>query len=202
MNHWDEKFDSDTYIYGKEANQYVKSVFSEKVDTPKKVLMLAEGEGRNAVYLATLGYDVTTYDLSKVGIEKELKLAEEAGVTVDANYGDITASDLTAENAYDYSVNIFGHVPPEGKRGMFNNLIKPLKSEGHSYFELYSTEQLENKTGGPPNKAMLYEVDEIKGYLEDLPVKIHSLEKRDIERKEGTAHTGHASVIQGHIEKL
>ncbi|MEJ7147104.1 SAM-dependent methyltransferase, partial [Staphylococcus capitis] len=77
--------DYDTYIYGKEANQYVKSVFLEKVDTPKKVLMLAEGEGRNAVYLATLGYDVTTYDLSKVGIEKELKLAEEAGVTVDAN---------------------------------------------------------------------------------------------------------------------
>jgi hypothetical protein len=202
MNHWDEKFDSETYIYGKEANAYVKENFVTKPHTAQNVLLLAEGEGRNAVYLAQLGYEVTTYDMSEVGIDKQHKLAQEHNVTINANYGDITASNLCSDNTFNYSINIFGHVPQEGKQGMFNNLVKPLVTNGHSYFEFYTTGQLANGTGGPKDKHMLYEVDEIKGYLEQLPVKIHSLTKRDITRYEGTAHKGKASVIQGHIEKI
>lgn len=202
MNHWDKKFDSDSYIYGKEANAFVKEIFKNKTNCQEKVLLLAEGEGRNAIYLALLGYDVTTYDFSKVGIQKQLKLAEEAQVHIDANYGDITEPNLVPSRTYDYTINIFGHVLPEDKERMFDNLIHPLVKNGHSYFELYSLEQLEYGTGGPSNIDMLYEIEEIRHYLATHSVKIHKLEKNIVERHEGIGHSGQASVIQGHIEKI
>ena len=90
MNHWDEKFDSEEYIYGKEANSFVKDIFKKQTNNNEKILLLAEGEGRNAIYLAKLGYDITTYDMSQVGINKQYQLASEARVDIDANYGDIT----------------------------------------------------------------------------------------------------------------
>ncbi|MDG0823259.1 MAG: methyltransferase domain-containing protein [Staphylococcus equorum] len=202
MNHWDEKFDSDNYIYGEEANEFVKNIFQTNTTNNENIVLFAEGEGRNAIYLAQLGYDVTTYDMSKVGIDKQYKLAQETGVNIKANYGDITQPDLTTQSTFDYSINIFGHVPAEGKQAMFNNLIQSLVKNGHSYFEFYSIEQLEYRTGGPKDKSMLYEIDEIKHYLSQHTIKIHMLKKRETYRYEGTKHTGLASVIQGHIEKL
>lgn len=202
MNHWDDKFDSNDYIYGKEANAFVQNIFQTLITKHEKVVLLAEGEGRNAIYLAKLGYDVTTYDMSQVGINKQYKLAEESNVDIEAIYGDITQSDLIPKASFDYSINIFGHVPNEGKQVMFNNLIQPLVTGGHSYFEFYSTDQLAYDTGGPKDKSMLYDIDEIKKYLNHLPVKIHKLEKSEIEHNEGSKHTGTGSIIQGHIEKI
>ena len=69
MNHWDEKFDSDNYIYGEEANEFVKNIFQTNTTNNENIVLFAEGEGRNAIYLAQLGYDVTTYDMSKIGID-------------------------------------------------------------------------------------------------------------------------------------
>lgn len=97
MNHWDEKFDSEEYIYGKEANLLVKEIFQKQADNNEKILLLAEGEGRNAIYLAKLGYGITTYDISQVGINKQYQLASEACVDIDANYGDITKPNLAPE---------------------------------------------------------------------------------------------------------
>ncbi|KRG11288.1 methyltransferase domain-containing protein [Staphylococcus sp. NAM3COL9] len=202
MNHWDEKFNSEDYVYGKEANEFVKNTFQSKTTNKEKVLLLAEGEGRNAIYLAQLGYDITTYDMSNVGINKQDKLAEDVGVNIDAKYGDITQPNLAPQSSFDYSINIFGHVPKEGKQGMFNNLVQSLVKHGHSYFEFYSTEQLEYGTGGPKDESMLYDTEEIKTYLRDLPVKIHQLEKHEFYRNEGIKHTGIGSIIQGHIEKI
>lgn len=179
MNHWDEKFDSDNYIYGEEANEFVKNIFQTNTTNNENIVLFAEGEGRNAIYLAQLGYDVTTYDMSKIGIDKQYKLAQKTGVGIKANYGDITQPDLTTQSTFDYSINIFGHVPTEGKQAMFNNLIQSLAKNGHSYFEFYSIEQLEYRTSGPKDKTMLYEIDEIKHYLAQHTIKIHMLEKRE-----------------------
>ncbi|AYU54190.1 class I SAM-dependent methyltransferase [Staphylococcus debuckii] len=199
---WDKKFDEKDYIYGKSPNAYVKEVFNRETADAEKILILAEGEGRNAVYLAGLGYKVTTFDLSKVGIEKQLKLASEAGVEIDACYGDVTEANLVADNSFDYTINVFGHVLTEDKPGMFNNLVRPLVNHGHSYFEFYAKDQVNFGTGGPKDVNMLYDVDEIKDYLSDLPVKVHRLEKVEVERYEGSKHNGVGSVIQGHIEKV
>lgn len=90
MNHWDEKFDSKDYIYGEEANEFVQDIFQNKTTNNEKIVLFAEGEGRNAIYLAQLGYEVTTYDMSRIGINKQHRLAKTVGVDIKANYGDIT----------------------------------------------------------------------------------------------------------------
>ncbi|RIN10104.1 SAM-dependent methyltransferase [Staphylococcus xylosus] len=202
MNQWDEKFDSEEYIYGKEANSFVKGIFKKPTDNNEKILLLAEGEGRNAVYLAKLRYDITTYDMSQVGINKQYQLAKAAHVDINANYGDITKPNLAAGSSFDYSINIFGHVPNEGKQEMFNNLVQSLVIGGYSYFEFYSKEQLAYGTGGPKDESMLYTIDEIEAYLKHLPVKIHELEQHEVYRNEGIKHTGTGSIIQGYIEKI
>lgn len=201
MNQWDEKYNSENYIYGKEPNEYVKSIFNNQTENREKVLLLAEGEGRNAIYLAKLGYDVTTYEMSRVGIQKQQRLAQDAGVTIEANYGDITSQNLISADTFDYSINIFGHVPEDGKPQMFHNLVESLVTGGHAYFEVYAKDQLNYGTGGPKDESMLYDVDEIKAYLSFLPVKIHTLKQVEVERYEGDKHTGKGAVIQGHLEK-
>ncbi|MEK4556243.1 class I SAM-dependent methyltransferase [Jeotgalicoccus sp. FSL K6-3177] len=200
MNHWDEKFKTDEYVYGVEPNEWLRSVLNEQTD--KDIALLAEGEGRNAVYLAKLGNKVTTYDFSKEGIEKTKRLAESEDVDVDTHLQDITVKNVLPRESYDISASIFGHVPESGKYEMFANLIECVKPGGLIIFEFYSVNQLEYKTGGPKDITMLYEVDEIKSYLEDFSLEVISLKEVVTERNEGTAHNGQASVIQGQLKKL
>lgn len=200
MNHWDEKFNSDEYIYGTEPNEWVKSVFDTTGHS--NTALLAEGEGRNAVYLAKLGHQVTTYDSSQEGIRKTEGLAESQGVHVDANLQDITVANALPDEAYDASINIFGHVPAEGKAGMFANLIETVQSGGLIVFELYSKRQLEFKTGGPKDINMLFSIDEIHKFLSGYSVEILHLEETELERHEGIMHKGKCAVIQGKLRKL
>src|SRR5699024_4074990 len=188
MNHWDEKFRTDEYIYGVEPNEWVRTVLGS--EQGERIALLAEGEGRNAVYLARLGNQVTTYDVSKEGIEKMERLAASEDVTVDANLRDITIKDAEPRETYDISVNIFRHVPAEGKLQMFTNLVECVKPGGMIVFELYSKEQLEYKTGGPPDMNMLYDLDEIRGHLERFDVEVIHLEKEVVLRHEGRMHNG------------
>ncbi|KKK34979.1 hypothetical protein WN59_04870 [Salinicoccus sediminis] len=200
MNHWDEKFRTDEYIYGVEPNEWVRTVLGS--EQGKRIALLAEGEGRNAVYLARLGNQVTTYDFSKEGIEKMERLAASEDMTVDTNLRDITIKDAVPRKTYDIGVNIFGHVPAEGKLQMFTNLVECVKPGGLIVFELYSKEQLEYKTGGPPDMNMLYDLDEIRGHLERFDVEVIHLEKEVVLRHEGRMHNGKASAIQGKVRKL
>lgn len=200
MNRWDEKFRTDEYVYGVEPNEWVRTVLRR--EKGRNIALLAEGEGRNAVYLAKLGNRVTTYDFSKEGIEKTKRLAASEDVTVDTNLQDITVEGALPRATYDISVNIFGHVPPEGKSQMFSNLIGCVKPGGLVVFELYSKEQLEYGTGGPPDMDMLYSIDEIEGYLESSSVEIIHLEKVTADRHEGRMHNGRSSVIQGKLRRL
>jgi len=199
MNHWDEKFKSVEYIYGVEPNEWVRSVFNDEESL--EIALLAEGEGRNAAYLADLGHQVTTYDYSKEGIEKTKLLAVSKGVDINTNLQDITVRDALPFENFDASVNIFGHVPKEGKEIMFSNLVNCVKPGGVIVFELYSKQQLEFKTGGPPNTDMLFSIDEIKGYLEKFSVDIIKLEEIITTRHEGKMHNGKSAVIQGEIRK-
>src|SRR5699024_874758 len=200
MNHWDERFRADEYVYGVEPNEWVRTVLDS--EQGKNIALLAEGEGRNAVHLARRGNNVTTYDFSKEGIAKTKQLAGSQGVTVETHLQDITIKDAVPRETYDISVNIFGHVPKDGKAQTFSNLIGCVKPGGRIVFELYSTDQLEYGTGGPPDIGMLYTIDEIKGYLEPLSAEIIHLEKETVERHEGRMHSGMASVIQGELRKL
>ncbi|UTH16601.1 class I SAM-dependent methyltransferase [Macrococcus epidermidis] len=199
MNHWDDKFKDDTYLYGEEANQFVKEQFQDK--GKGSIACFAEGEGRNAVYLAQLGYDVATFDYSKEGLKKTEKLAEKFNVHVETNLKDLTVEEAVDKAQFDNAVMIFGHVEEDKQQVLFNNMIQSVKAEGKIYFELYAKAQIDYGTGGPKDISMLYDLGNVKKYSESNDVNIIELAEKEVVRHEGDKHNGKCRVIQGILEK-
>ncbi|WP_448963087.1 class I SAM-dependent methyltransferase [Macrococcus capreoli] len=200
MNHWDEKFQDENYLYGEEANQFIKEQFCE--DDTGTIGCFAEGEGRNAVYLARLGYDVTTYDYSNEGLKKTKRLAEKFNVTVNTHLQDLTVEHAVDKAQFDKVIMIFGHVKEESQQVLFNNLIQSVKPGGKIYFEVYAKAQLDYGTGGPKDIEMLYDLEAIRKYCELNEVTIIDLEEKEVVRHEGDKHNGKCRVIQGILEKI
>ena len=149
---WDKEYDREEYIYGKLPNDFLKSHFDS---LPKgKVLLLAEGEGRNTVFLAKLGYSVTAVDISSVGLKKAEKLAKENNVTIETICADLEVFDL-GEDKWDGIVSIYCHLPPTLRQDLYNRIQLALKPSGVFLLEGYRPEQLGYKTGGPPVASMM-----------------------------------------------
>ncbi|WP_414049141.1 class I SAM-dependent methyltransferase [Macrococcus animalis] len=199
MNHWDEKFKDKVYLYGEEANQFVKDQFTQ--EGTGSIACFAEGEGRNAVYLARLGYDVITFDYSAEGLKKTEKLAEKFGVKVNTNLQDLTKENAVDASQFDYAIMIFGHVKEESQQFLFNNLIQSVKPGGKIYFEVYAKAQLEYGTGGPKDSEMLYDLEMVRKHCELNDVTIIELEEKEVVRHEGDKHNGKCCVIQGILGK-
>lgn len=188
---WDERYAADHYVYGTEPNAFLAENFTS---LPKgKVLCLAEGEGRNAVFLATLGYDVTAVDGSQVGLRKARQLAEQNQVTITTIHADLADFSL-GEAQWDGIVSIFGHLPSALRRSVYHQAVNALKPGGVMLLEAYSPAQLTNNTGGPKQADMLVGIDDLHQELSGLQF-LHLVEK-EREVIEGTFHTGHASVVQ------
>lgn len=189
---WDKEFDTETYVYGKEPNEFLKEHY-EKL--PKgKVLCLAEGEGRNAVFLAKKGFDVTAVDISQVGLNKAKKLAKEAGVEIRTICKDLVAFNL-GEQQWDSIVSISCHLPPEIRVPLYQKVEKSLKQNGVFLIEGYTPNQLNYKSGGPPVAEMMTSADTLKNEL--LGLKFTVLQELERNVCEGINHTGLASVVQG-----
>ncbi len=189
-NFWDERFSSEEYIYGKEPNKF----FKEEIDklAPGKALFLGEGEGRNAVYAAKLGWNVDAIDSSVAGKEKALKLA--AGNNVKINYSVLNLSDWEPQtNTYDLVVIIFLHLMPELRREVHSKVIQTLKPGGKLIFQVFDKDQLKYKTGGPPNVDLLYSLEDVYTDFQDLAIEKFS--KEIIYINEGDHHKGKAAVI-------
>lgn len=188
---WNDIFDNEQYMYGKEPNDFLHSHYTE---IPKgKVLMLAEGEGRNAVFLAKNGYDVTAVDISEVGLEKARKLADENNVKIETICADLNHFEL-GENQWDGIVSIYCHLPPEVRQGLYQKIEKALKPNGVFLIEGYTPEQLKHKTGGPSNPAMMVSKAVLTNELPNL--KFTYLEELEREIHEGVNHSGLGAVIQ------
>lgn len=158
-----------------------------------RVLSLAEGEGRNAVYLAGLGHAVTAVDQSAVGLEKARRLAAARGVTLETVVADLTDY-VVAPESWDGVVSIFCHLPAAVRRRLHAGVVAGLRPSGVLLLEAYRPAQLQYKTGGPPTADLLPTLDELKIDLAALEL-IHAVEtERDV--VEGTLHTGRAAVVQ------
>ncbi|GAA3714727.1 hypothetical protein GCM10022378_01800 [Salinicoccus jeotgali] len=153
------------------------------------------------MYLAKLGHKTATYDYSKVGLAKTVRLAESEGVDLETHLQVLTVADALPKNFYDLAVNIFGHVPSEGKENMLKNLIDCVKPGGKVIFEFYSKRQLEFQTGGPKRSDMLYDLKELEKEFSYYDIEIISLDEKIVERHEGTMHRGRSAVIQGYLKK-
>lgn len=187
---WNTHYSANEYAYGTEPNDFLKE---QTFPSNGKILCLAEGEGRNSVYLAKQGYDVTGVDFSVAGIEKINRLAEENGVEVTTICADLAEFDC-GENNWDGIVLIFAHLPVAVREKVHHQLYNALKPGGKLVLEAYRQEQLEYQTGGPKSLDLLYS-------KELLATDFNLFRKLSIEEKtrdvhEGKYHFGTAAVVQ------
>ncbi len=188
---WDERYSEPGFVYGTDANEFLVSVVNQ---IPQgKILSLAEGEGRNAVYLASLGYEVVGVDGSEVGLGKAQALAVERGVAITTVHADLSQFEIDQEQ-WDGIIACYCHVPSAIRIPLHHAAVRGLKSGGVFVLEAYSKEQLAYDTGGPQSLDMLMSLDEVKRELAGLEFR-HAVQiEREV--REGSRHTGLASVIQ------
>jgi len=194
---WDKQFAANRFTYGKTANLFIQ----EKSDLFKpnsNIACFAEGEGRNAVFLAKQGHRATAYDVSAVGLEHTKQLAAENGVEVLTVEADLTAKETEAEK-YDGAIMVFGHVEKTKQKYFIDNIIRSVKRGGCVLFEVYSEDQLKYDSGGPGNKQFLYDPQDILSWINQHEC-LHFY-YGEATRQEGYRHTGVGHVIQAVIKK-
>ena len=188
---WNNRYAENDFAYGKEPNQFLKQNIQF---LPKgKVLFVAEGEGRNAVFAAKNGFDVSAFDYSESGEKKALQLASEKKVAIDYLVADVLALPYN-ENSFDAIVLIYAHFPSEIRMEAHLKLISLLKPKGKILFEAFSKEQINYNSGGPKDSKMLFSEMEIKDEFQGIAFDF--LKTEIINLKEGTQHLGEASVIR------
>ena len=187
---WNERYASGGYIYGTQPNSFLAE--NAKLLTGP-VLSLAEGEGRNAVFLASLGLVVLGVDGSEVGLEKAKALAESRGVVIRTEVADLATFEPT-ESFYGSVISISCHLPSEIRRRLYPLVERSLKPRGIFLLEAYTQAQLARNTGGPKDPDLLM----ARLDLEEAFPNCEVILSQEIEREvnEGDYHTGLASVVQ------
>lgn len=191
MTIWDKRYSKAEYLYGKEPNDFL--VQAAPQIPPGPVLCLAEGEGRNAVYLAEHGYSVTAVDASVVGLEKAQHLARERGVGITTHVLDLADFEIQPDY-WSGIVSIFCHLPPLLRETVHRRCVAGLMPGGVLVLEAYTPQQLKLKTGGPPTASLMMQLDDLLKELQGLEF-LHAVE---VERHlaEGTQHNGPSAVVQ------
>jgi len=188
---WDERYAKEGWVYGTEPNDFLRA-HRERLEGP--VLFLADGEGRNSVFVGSLGLEVHGVDASSVGVDKARKLAAERGVKGSYEVADLSSYDL-GESRWGAIVSISAHLPPEARARVHGQVVRALSPGGVFLVEAYAPAQLGRGTGGPPNAEWLFDLETVKAELgEGLDFEIAQETERDV--VEGWAHTGRAAVTQ------
>ena len=189
---WNERYATEEYVYGTAPNAFLTSVAGQ-VPVGSRLLCLAEGEGRNAVYLAGLGHDVVAVDQSAVGLDKAQRLAKEKGVEIEVVVADLAEYQIEPAS-WDAIISIFCHIPPELRKRIHASVVAGLAPGGLFILEGYTQGQLELKTGGPPVAELMMALDDLKLELDGLNFK-HAVElHRNV--VEGRLHNGLGAVVQ------
>ena len=199
---WDHRYRQIDWAYGEEPNEYFKHQLLKL--NPGRILLPAEGEGRNAIFAAKLGWEVFAFDLSKEGKAKAEKLALRNEVQIDYLVGEFSEI-VYAENQFDVIGLIYAHFPAHLKSAYHKKLDLYLKPGGFIIFEAFSKSHLEyrninERDGGPKDIHMLFSVDELKADFSNY--NILELEEKGIDLKEGLYHNGRSSVIRFVGKKL
>ncbi len=195
MNPWDERYNKDDFHYGVEPNDFLKAHATKLVSAhnPPHILCLADGEGRNSVFLASLGAHVTAVDISAVGLNKAQRLAADSGVRIQTEVADLSQAELP-ESAYDGIVMIFCHLPAAQRPHLYQQIDHALKPGAWLLAECYTKDQLGRGTGGPPHQDLMVSLDELQVAFPHYDVTLGQEIVRDIQ--EGEGHTGPGAVCQ------
>ena len=193
---WDERYANEEFAYGEQPNNYLKEQL-EKL-SPGNILFPAEGEGRNAVFAAKLGWSVSAFDISTEGQRKALQLAEKNGVAVDYQIGELQTLHYK-DGQFDAIALIYAHFPAGIKSQLHKTLDKYLRKGGTIIFEAFSKSHVDNlaaneKVGGPKDIESLFSVEEIQADFDNYDVV--ELKETEIHLNEGLYHNGKGSVIR------
>ena len=196
VDRWNDRYSKDEFAYGEEPNNFLKEQL-EKLKTGT-ILFPAEGEGRNAVFAAKLGWAVSAFDISAAGKIKALQLAESNKVSIEYQVGDLQVLNYTPEQ-FDVIALIYAHFPADIKSLYHKTLDKYLRKNGLIIFEAFSKRHIDyisknEKVGGPKDIAMLFSIEELKSYF--VNYVIIELAEKEIELSEGLFHNGKGSVIR------
>jgi len=193
---WDDRYSNEEFAYGEEPNNYLKKQLAKLA--VGSTLFPAEGEGRNAVFAAKSGWNVSAFDISIEGKNKAVKLAKKNEVTIDYKVGELETLGFEPDQ-FDAIALIYAHFPADIKSYYHKALDKYLKKKGTIIFEAFSKKHIDyvtanEKIGGPKDIESLFSIEEIKA---DFPnYEIVELVEQEIELKEGLYHNGTGSVIR------
>ena len=188
---WNGRYGIDEFLYGTEPNDFVAEWFADR--PAGDVLCLADGEGRNGVYLAGLGHRVTSVDISEAGIAKARALADERGVELDASVADLAEYDLGTDR-WDTVVSVFAHTPPPVRRRVHAAMATALKPGGLLVLEAYTPDQIGRGTGGPQVPELTMDLERLRDELVGLVFEHEAEFVRSV--VEGPGHTGDGAVVQ------
>jgi SAM-dependent methyltransferase len=187
---WDSRFRTEEYIYGVNPNNFLKKCLLGL--KPGRILFPAEGEGRNVVYAAGLGWDTFAFDQSETGRDKALQLAEKNKVTIHYDLYSLEEWEVKAE-LYDCISLIFVHLPKELRVKVHQSVISALKPGGILIFEAFTKDQMPRTSGGPKNLDLLFDPDDIRKDFEQM--EFLNFEVVQVELDEGPLHKGIADVV-------
>lgn len=190
-NFWDERYSAVEYAYGENPNEFYRQELLKL--KPGKILFPAEGEGRNAVYAARLGWKVTAFDTSIEGRKKAIELTIKHNVRINYLIEGYETIDLPKES-FDCIVFVYAHIHSSFRNEYHRKLASFLKPGGILIMESFSKEQLFKESGGPKNIEMLYSVEDLKTDFSDFSEL--QVVKTETELSEGDFHRGSASVIR------
>lgn len=190
---WNERYQAEGFAYGTAANDFLIEV-EPLLRRGSRILSLAEGEGRNAVWLAQQGHDVVAVDGSSVGLAKANALAAERGVVIDTVVADL-ADFAIDEDAFDAVISVWAHVPPALRQSLHAKVARGLKVGGLFVLEAYQPSQTKRTTGGPRDPSMCMSAATLRS---ELPAFIEFVRCDEKTRtvKEGAFHDGESDVVQ------
>jgi SAM-dependent methyltransferase len=189
---WNARFAKEAFHFGENPNAFVRSR-SHYLPAGHTVLCVADGEGRNSVFLAGRGIRVTAFDFAPNAVTKARRLAARRGVQVDHRLADIHAWDWAAV-AYDAVVAIFiQFLAPEDREQVFAGMKSAIKPGGLILLEGYRPEQLDFGTGGPPRRENMYSPEWLEQQFSGWDIL--ELNAYDAVLDEGAGHSGMSALV-------
>ncbi|MBL0089478.1 MAG: class I SAM-dependent methyltransferase [Ideonella sp.] len=189
---WNKRFEGDGFIFGQEPNEYLRAQ-AGGLPPGGRALCVADGEGRNSVWLARQGWEVDAFDLSEVGVAKARQWALQAKVAVNYHVAD---GDQWAwpQAHYDLIAAIFVQFadPPMRER-LFAHIVRALRPGGLLVLQGYTPKQLDYKTGGPPILSHLYTEPMLREAFAALAIEQLRVYETDL--SEGTQHHGRSALV-------
>lgn len=192
LDRWNTRFSADGYLFGTEPNVFLASQRA-RLAPGLRALSVADGDGRNSVFLARQGLEVTAFDFSPVAVEKAKRLAARSGVRVDYRQSDILAWEWEPSRYDAVAAIFFQFLDPAQRSKVFAGLVRTLAPGGLLLLQGYRPEQVANGTGGPKDEENMYTEALLRESFAGLEI-LHLASHDDV-LDEGTAHRGMSALI-------